>query len=110
MDISLANKTPLSIPILFCRCFMADVMQIKVTCDNSKVGELFILDGRLLRGAKRIRENLGKRVARVIILQVFWQYVKQEQDFGSFEFNCKRFAFSSTTAEQQLKADDKRDF
>ncbi len=89
---------------------MVDVVQLRIACDDAKVGDLSILDGKVLKGSKNIRNKLGKRLGKVVIMQVYWQFVKQEQDFGSFPINGKRYSFFSVTAEKIMKEQNKRDF
>jgi hypothetical protein len=89
---------------------MSDAVQLRIACDGSKVGDLSVLDGRVLKGSKNIINKLGKRLGRVVIVQTVWQFVKQEQEFGSFLINGKRYYFNSVTADKVLKEQHKRDF
>lgn len=88
---------------------MADV-QLRITCNDEKVGDLFLSGEKVLKGSKKIRDKLGKRLGKVVLMQVYWQFVKQEQDFGSFPINGKRYSFFSVTAERVMKEQNKRDF
>lgn len=90
---------------------MADV-QLRITCDDVKVGDIFLGDNteEAPKGSRKIRSKLGKRLGKVVLMQVYWQFVKQEQDFGSFLINGKRYSFFSVTAEKVMKEQKKRDF
>lgn len=89
---------------------MADIIQLRITCNNEKVGDLFISDDKVLKGSKNIRNKLGARLGKVVLMQVFWQFAKKEEDFGSFTINGKRYSFFSVTAEKVMKAENRRDF